>query len=137
MGMHNFQPRFTQLRARLKNAVPPGGDRRHALEVLPRLTMRGALVLVAILAMASIGAAGYLLGASNAIDERAATAAGEAAGEVRGVAVGARDGWEATFRSARERAYDAAYARAARAAYLEELDQADLATPRTVRLSVP
>lgn len=83
------------------------------------------------------GVVGYAIGTSGGNDADRAREAGTIAGEVRGTAVGTLEGYEGSFRSARERAYDAEYRDAYLAAYRDAFEQADLATPEQVTVSGP
>ena len=101
------------------------------------VTRRRALALAAVLGCIAIGVVGYAIGTSQVDDADTAYEAGTEAGERRGAAVGARHGYRSTYRRARERAFDAAYLDAYRVAYREAFEEADLAVPRSVKVSGP
>lgn len=102
-----------------------------------RVRRRLALVSAAIAGSLAIGVGGYAVGASQVSDADDARQAGMVAGEQVGSAVGAREGFERAFRPARKRAYGEAYREAYRAAYRRAFEQADLSSPRRVRVSGP
>ena len=96
-----------------------------------------AIALLAALALAAIGIAGYQAGSPPSVDLGEVRAAARAAGSEAGVTPGERKGYADGFEEARKRSYAPEYAAAYREAYAREFQLADLEPPEAIPVRRP
>ena len=96
-----------------------------------------AIALLAALALAAIGIAGYQAGSPPSVDLGEVRAAARAAGSEAGATPGERKGYADGFEEARKRSYAPEYAAAYREAYAREFQLADLEPPEAIPVRRP
>ena len=103
-----------------------------------RISRRSAAIaLLAAVALAAVGIAGYQAGSPPSVDLGQVRTAAQAAGSEAGVTPGERKGYAEGFEEARKRSYAPQYAAAYREAYTREFELAGLEPPEAIPVRRP